>query len=59
MEKKIVKNYIDADRLIKDGFICRGIDRNINEHGKLVFFFDYSEELINKLKYYSDNKKFK
>ena len=59
MEKKIVKNYIDADRLIKDGFICRGIDRNIKEKSKLVFFFDYSEELINKLKYYSDNKKFK
>ena len=59
MNKKIVKNYIDADRLIKDGFICRGVDRNINEQGKLVFFFDYTNELINKLKYYSDNKKFK
>lgn len=58
MEKKIVKNYIDADRLIKDGFICRGVDRSIKEIGKLVFFFDYSEELINKLKEYSDNKKF-
>lgn len=58
MNKKIVKNYIDADRLIKDGFICCGIDRNINEHGKLVFFFDYSEELVNKLKGYTINKRF-
>ena len=58
MNKKIVKNYIDADRLIKDGFICRGIDRNIKEQGKLVFFFDYTNKVINKLKEYESNKKF-
>lgn len=58
MNKKIVKNYIDADRLIKDGFICRGIDRNIKDNTKLVFFFDYTDEVINKLKEYESNKKF-
>lgn len=58
MNLKIVKNYIDADRLIKDGYICRGIDRNIKEKGKLVFFFDYSDELIEKLKEYSKDKRF-
>ena len=58
MDIKIVKNYIDADRLIKDGFICCGIDRNIKEKSKLVFFFKYSEELISKLKDYSKTKKF-
>lgn len=58
MNKKIVKNYIDADRLIKDGFICRGIDRNIKDNTKLVFFFDYSNDVINKLKEYESNKKF-
>lgn len=58
MKKKIVHSYIDADRLIKDGFICRGIDRNIKDDTKLIFFFDYSNELINKLKEYETNKKF-
>lgn len=58
MEKKIVHSYIDADRLIHDGFTCIGIDRNIKEKGKLVFFFDNTSEVINKLKEYEGNKKF-
>ena len=58
MEKKIVHNYIDADRLIHDGFPCLGIDRDIKDNTKLVFFFDYTNEVINKLKEYETNKKF-
>jgi hypothetical protein len=58
MDKKIVHSHIDADRLINDGFICRGIDRNIKDNTKLVFFFDYTDEVINKLKEYEINKKF-
>jgi hypothetical protein len=58
MEKKIVHSYIDADRLIHDGFPCIGIDRDIKDDTKLVFFFKYSKELIDKLKYYTENKKF-
>lgn len=58
MKKKIVHSYIDADRLIQDGFICRGIDRNIKDDTKLIFFFDYTDEVINKLKEYETNKKF-
>ena len=58
MKKKIVHNYIDADRLMKDGFICRGTDRDIKDNTKLVFFFDYTNEVINKLKEYENNKRF-
>ena len=58
MKKKIVHSYIDADRLIHDGFICHGIDRNIKDNTKLVFFFDYTNEVINKLKEYENNKRF-
>lgn len=58
MKYKLVHSYIDADRLIKDDFICRGIDRNPKNKRELIFIFDYSEELINKLKYYSDHRLF-
>lgn len=58
MKYKIIKNYIDANRLMKDGFYCKGVDRNRDEKGNLVFFFDYSDELIDKLIYYSNNKIF-
>ena len=58
MNKKIVHNYIDADRLIKDNFTCRGVDRDIKDNTKLVFFFDYTNEVINKLKEYENNKRF-
>lgn len=49
-KKKIVKNYIDADKLIKEGFICKGIDRNICDKTQLVFWFDNSPKLIKRLK---------
>ena len=55
---KIVHSYIDADRIIKDGFQCYGIDRNPKNKRQLIFLFDYNNEVINKLNYYADHKLF-
>ena len=52
----IVKDYIDADRLMKEGYICKGVDRNKDDRKRLIFFFDYSEELKERLIYYKNNK---
>ncbi len=30
-KRKIVKSYIDADKLMKMGFICLGVETNIKE----------------------------
>lgn len=58
MKTVIIKNYIDADRLMKDGHFCKGVDRNKDDRKQLVFFFDYSEELKDKLIYYKHNKRY-
>jgi|GEM_PF-4101624 len=36
-ERKIVKSYIDADKLMKSGFVCLGVETNINDPSKLIF----------------------
>ena len=58
MKYKIVHNHLDANRLIKEGYICRGIDRDIKDNKKLIFFFDYTDEIIKKLIEYKNNKIF-
>ncbi|ACD24490.1 hypothetical protein JW813_11485 [Clostridium botulinum] len=47
-KRKIVKSYIDADKLMKMGFICLGVETNIKDNSKLIFWFDNNEE-INKI----------
>ena len=37
---KVVRHFIDADKLMKMGFICRGVDRNKYDRSKLIFLFD-------------------
>lgn len=47
-ERKIVKSYIDADKLMKLGFVCLGVETNIKDTAKLIFWFKNTEE-INKV----------
>lgn len=54
----MVKHFIDADRLMKDGYKCVGVDRNKENKTQLVFFFEYKEGIIEKLVYYKNNKRF-
>lgn len=44
-ERKIVKSYIDADRLMKMGFRCLGMDKNIHDNTKLIFWFENTKEV--------------
>lgn len=47
-ERKIVKSYMDADKLMKLGFVCLGVETNIKDTTKLIFWFKNTEE-INKV----------
>jgi hypothetical protein len=47
-ERKIVKSYIDADKLMELGFVCLGVETNIKDTTKLIFWFKNTEE-INKV----------
>ena len=50
---KVVRHFIDADKLMKMGFICRGVDRNKYDRSKLVFLFDNTKELNEALNTFS------
>ena len=58
MKIVIVKNFIDADRLIKDGYKCVGIDRNKDNKKELVFFFRDTGDIQEKLIYYKNHKRY-
>ena len=50
---KVVRHFIDADKLMKMGFICRGVDRNKYDRSKLIFLFDNTKELNEALNTFS------
>ena len=50
---KVVRHFIDADKLMKMGFICRGVDRNKYDRSKLIFLFDNTKELNEALSTFS------
>lgn len=50
---KVVRHFIDADKLMKMGFICRGVDRNKYDRSKLIFLFDNTKELNEALSAFS------
>ena len=56
-ERKIVKNYTDADRLMKLGFQCLGVNINTKESGKLIFWFENSEAVNQALREISEEIK--
>ncbi|MDR3594237.1 hypothetical protein [Clostridium sp.] len=56
-ERKIVKSYIDANKLMKMGFICLGVETNIKDTSKLIFWFKNTKELNEVLQKISDNFK--
>lgn len=56
-EKKIVKNYTDANRLISLGFRCLGINIDKKDKSKFIFWFENSEEVNNVLKDISEKIK--
>lgn len=58
MKTIIIKHFIDADRLMKDGYRCVGVDRNKECKSQLVFFFEYKEGIMERLVYYKNNKRF-
>lgn len=56
-ERKIVKNYIDADKLMKIGFVCLGVETNIKDPSKLIFWFQNTKELNEALQNISNSFK--
>lgn len=45
MTKKIVKYYPDADKLMRMGFMCLGVDRNVYNKSELIFWFEDTPQL--------------
>lgn len=58
-ENRIVKSYIDADKLMKLGFVCLGIETNIQDSTKLIFWFKNTRELNKALQEISNSFKTK
>ena len=46
---KVVRHFIDADKLMKMGFICRGVDRNKFDNTKELneALSTFSKEALN------------
>lgn len=50
MIKQVVRNYIDANELMKKGYFCLGVDRDDRNNKYLIFFFEKTDEIIKDLK---------
>lgn len=57
MEKKIVKSWQDADRLMRMGYICLGVDRNVHDRKQLIFWFEDTPELRMELQKMLDSRR--
>lgn len=50
MEKKVIRNYNDANKLLELGHKIIKIDRDIRNRDFLIFIFESNEKLIKDLK---------